>query len=57
MRDAQKHNAQIFEHNVPNPRASSSRIRYRNELTEKAWEDAVHGLGNARSYARRARRL
>ena len=26
----------------------SSRIRHRNELTEKAWEDAVQGLGKGR---------
>ena len=28
----------------------SSRIRHRNALTEKAWEDAVHGQGNLISY-------
>ena len=26
----------------------SSRIRHRNELTEKAWEDAAQGLGKGR---------
>ena len=29
----------------------SSRIRHRNALTERAWKDAVQGLGNAHSHA------
>ena len=28
-------------------RESSSRIRHRNALTERAWKDAVQGLGKA----------
>ena len=30
----------------------SSRIRHRNALTERAWKDAVQGLGNALSRSR-----
>ena len=35
----------------PSP-GRSSRIRHRNALTERAWKDAVQGLGNALSRSR-----